>query len=424
MRLREDLLDENSPEGLEIYQLTFAPDVPACHISMEAQVFTPDSRTFVFHCGVGVQSFDAKTPGHQFLLCDVETGAYHPLTEERGVTAPSVSPDGRWLYYFVDESTPGAGRILLRRRALAGGAAETLWVLDAPLSGTPFHPSCPNPLSTISSDGRRLAIGCFLGDGLHDGAPYGLLIFDLEAGGEPRLIVQGPSWRNIHAQYSRSLDPVHARDLLIQENHGGLGLRAGGLKGGGTEKGADIHVVRDDGQHLRNLPWGRLEGEWCVGHQCWRGREPWAVGSIISGTREALRQSCSELHIVESLPTPHWGHEGVRTPGGERNRICRDFPAPHFNHIACDLSGRRLVADYRPCWNPAVESADALYLMELGEPGVEAAREIRYLFSPRSSWLPSAHTHPFFSPDGQTLLFNSDESGQTQAYLVRGLPGG
>jgi hypothetical protein len=46
---RPDLLDENSPKGLEILQLTAELDVPSSHLYMEAQVFTPDSKRFILH---------------------------------------------------------------------------------------------------------------------------------------------------------------------------------------------------------------------------------------------------------------------------------------------------------------------------------------------------------------------------------------
>lgn len=420
---RLDLLDDRSPAGLEVFQITSDPDVPACHISMEARVFTPDSKYFLLHRGVGVQSFDHKTPGHQFLVCDAETGELAPVTDEAGVTAPSVSPDGKCFYYFVDESTIGRGGVKLRRRNMDGSDAVTLAVLDARLPGTQFRPSMPNPLSTISSDGMRLAVSFFLGDGRNSGAPYGLVVFDLQTG-EHHLAVLGTSFRNIHAQYCRSSDPELARDILIQENHGGFSTPDGRRVGaGGNSRGADIHVIRDDGQHLRNLPWGRVENEWCSGHQCWRGTTPWVVGSLVSGTVEDLSRKRSRLHVMESLPVAHWGHRGADTPNGIRNRICRGVPDPHFNHIATNQAGDRLIADYRVSWDPGVDMRDAIYLMELGRPGEDGARVIHYLMSSGSSWRQSAHVHPCFSPDGRTALFNSDESGQTQAYLIRNLPG-
>ncbi len=59
--------------------------------------------------------------------------------------------------------------------------------------------------------------------------------------------------------------------------------------------------------------------------------------------------------------------------------------------------------------------------MDLGEPGKDAARNLRYLLNPRSSGKKEAHIHPFLSPDGKLAFFNSDESGILQAYMIRGL---
>ena len=36
MKLRQDLLDAGSPSGIEVIQITPAPDVPWSHIHMEA----------------------------------------------------------------------------------------------------------------------------------------------------------------------------------------------------------------------------------------------------------------------------------------------------------------------------------------------------------------------------------------------------
>ncbi len=105
MKLRPDLLDENSPEGLEVIQLTAEADVPSSHLYMEAQVFTMDSRRFVLHRSAHAHGSDKDDPLHQYLLCDIDDDcALSPLTDERGVTGASVSPDGQYCYYFVNET--------------------------------------------------------------------------------------------------------------------------------------------------------------------------------------------------------------------------------------------------------------------------------------------------------------------------------
>ena len=170
----------------------------------------------------------------------------------------------------------------VNRVGLDGRGRESIMVVDRPLPETKFRPSQIYPLSTISSDGRRLAISAFLGDGLKENAPWGLMVFDLEKA-SVRLIIQGQTWCNMHPQYCRSTDPGQSHDLLIQENHGNAADAKGKISTLVSGAGADIHVIRDDGTNFRNMPWGRDGNEACQGHQCWRGCSAWAITS--TGTR-------------------------------------------------------------------------------------------------------------------------------------------
>ncbi|MBD3292973.1 MAG: hypothetical protein GF393_08625 [Armatimonadia bacterium] len=408
MRMRPDLLDENSPEGIEVVQLTTEPEVPSSHIYMEAQIFAPDSKRFVLHRSAHPHGSDQHDPEHRYLLCDIEDDcSLSPLTDETGATGPSISPDGRWLYYFVNETATGGGRLTLKRVGVDGGERETIFVLDAPLPGTDYRPSRIYPLSTLSSDGKRIAISCFLGDGETEDADYGLMVFDIE-NASVALILQGPSWCNIHPQYCRSLDEEASHDILVQENHGNTHDLKGNVDGltGGT--GADIHVIRDDGTNFRNMPWGRDGNERCQGHQCWRGRSEWGITSTVT-------QDVSEAQLIEGKAAAHAGHVGLEPPGGVRNDLTRDFPNPHFYHFGTDIAGERIVSD------ASKEGGGAIYVAELGEPGKEPLQDPRYLLSPRVSGTKGTHIHPFLSPDGTMAFFNSDESGILQAYMIRGL---
>ena len=219
MKIRPDLLDENSPKGIGVIQLTAEPDVPSSHLYMEAQVFTPDSKRFVLHRSATAHGSDKNDPKHRYMRCDIEDDcSLHPLTEELGATGASVSPDGKYMYYFVNETEIGGGRLILKRVNLDGTDRRTIAVVDSALPGTDFRPSRIYPLSTISSDGKRIAISGFLGDGKIDGAPWGLMVFDIEKA-TVRLILHGPTWCNVHPQYSRSTDPEESHDILVQENH-------------------------------------------------------------------------------------------------------------------------------------------------------------------------------------------------------------
>ncbi len=409
MQLRQDMLDSRSPADLQVIQLTDDPRINASHVYMEAQIFTPDSKRFVLHQSAHAHGSDQHDPEHRYLLCDIENDCeLTPLTDETGATGPSVSPDGQWLYYFVNETELGGGRLTLKRVALDGTERETILALDGPLPGTDYRPSRIYPLSTISSDGERVAISGFLGDGETLGAPCGLMVFDVQEA-SVRLALEGPTWCNIHPQYCRSTDEDASHDILVQENHDNLPHPDGSTERLPRRLGADIHVIRDDGTTFRNMPWGRDGNEHCQGHQCWRGRSTWAITS--TGTIDV-----SEAQLIEGKAAPYAGHVGLYTPGAERNDLTRDVPAPQFHHFGTDIEGTRIVSDSKP-----FDQGGAIYLAELGEPGEEPLQNPRYLLSPGSGCEKGAHIHPFLSPDGTIAFFNSDESGMLQAYMIRGL---
>jgi len=337
MKPRPDLLSKDAPKGVEVFQLT-EETIPSCHLYMEAQIFAPDSKRFVLHRSAHAHGSNKSDPEHRYLLCDLEdNGALAPLTEETGVTAPSVTPDGAIMYYFVNETAVNAGRLTLKRVKLDGTGRETVTVVDGPPAGVSAQPSHIYPLSTISSDGKRLALSAFFGDGETDGAPYGLMVFDLETGGV-NVVLTGDTWCNMHPQYCRSTKSEAAHDILVQENHGSEYTKAGvvtRLVGG---DGADIHLIRDDGSNFRNLPWGRDGNEFCQGHQCWRGASTSAI------TSTSVRNS-GHCELIQGEPAPFAGHVGINTPGGKRNNLSRVFPKPVFHHFATDIAGKRLITD-------------------------------------------------------------------------------
>jgi hypothetical protein len=407
VKTRPDLLDENSPSGIEIVQLT-TETVPSSHLYMEAQIFTPDSKRFLLHRSAHPHGSDRHDPEHRYLVCDVEDGfALYPITGETGATAPSVTPDGKRVYYLVNETEVGGGRLTLKQVDIDGHGRQTVMVVDGPLPGTRFRPSRIYPLSTISSDGTKLALSAFLGDGQTEPSPFGLMVFDLKEA-NVELILHGPSWCNVHPQYCRSVDAEAKHDILVQENHGndhdahGIVTR---LTGGA---GADIHVIRDDGTDFRNMPWGRDGNEFCQGHQCWRGRSTWAITS--TSTRDV-----EEQQLIESQPVAFADHIGLRSPDGVRNHLSRSFTKPNFYHFGTDIEGRRFITDAGPR-----DGGGRIFYGKLGQAG-EDPLDWTYLLSPRSSWDKGAHIHPFLSPDGQIGFFNSDESGTLQAYAIVGL---
>src|ERR1051326_1738445 len=137
------------------------------------------------------------------------------------------------------------GTLTLKRVNMDGADRQTILKLDSALPGTKFRPSRIYPLSTISSDGKRIAVSAFLGDGKIPDAPWGLMVFDIDAT-TVNLILHGQSWCNVHPQYSRSTDSDASHDILVQENHGNQCDPRGTLIKLVGGAGADIHVIRSE----------------------------------------------------------------------------------------------------------------------------------------------------------------------------------
>ena len=427
MKPRPDLLDKASPAGIEVFQLTDDPDVPSCHVYMEAQVFSPDSRRFVLHRSAHPHGSDADDAKHQYLLCDLDDGGrLTPLTNEPGVTAPSVSPDGSCMYYFVNQ-TGCNNRLTLKQVNLDGSRRTTIKVLDGQIAGQKCRLSKVYPLSTISSDGRRLALACTV-----DEDQKGVMVFDLGRA-TVELVLRGPlqEWANTHPQYCRSTDPRHSHDIMIQHHHGMVSNPPGPHK----LIRADIHVIRDDGTNFRSFPWGMDDVEYQQGHQCWRGTSPWAVSSTVTRVPGADNPERTECQLIEAQALTHPKHLGRGLPNARRNDLSRDFCSdrgqgddrrggPQFYHFCIDRQGETIVTDY---WYPHGNPFDPqgrtfLYAAHLGQPGKDAARNFTYLLDTGIRPGRRTHPHPCLSPDGRTVLFNSDETGTVQAYMVCNLP--
>ncbi len=412
-RERPDLLGERSPEGLRVTQISADAERPHSHIYMEARVFTPDSRRFVFQRFLDPDDVDTRSSRREYLLCDIEDGySFIQLTDEEGAIGPSVSPDGRFMYYFIDRTRAGGGWWAIKRVDLDSFQRETLARFDGPLPEAGRHLSLLYGTSSISSDGARLCMAGYLGDGRTHNAPWGLVVFDVERA-DVSLIFEGQSFCNIHHQYSRSKDPEESHDILLQDNHGCDVDELGDIATLAGGKGADVHVIRDDGSDFRCYAFGRDGVETCQGHQAWRGEQMSVVASMAIESEE--RYPLLEARAVRAEPGTM--HHGRLIPGATRNRISRSMEREDSCHFAFDPSGTRFVSDtfgYRG------RHADCVIYVGVLPDEPDAALRTSYLLHPRSSFGHSQHTHPhpFQSPDGSVVLFNSDESGLPQIYAV------
>jgi len=413
-----DLLTPQSPAGLRVVRLTSDPEQAHSHIYMEAPVFTPDARRFVFQRVEAVPvDVNMQKRWRQYWLCDLENGcAVRQLTDEPTAIAPAVSRDGRYLYYFINELEPRLRRgIELRRVDLETFARETVMVLDRPLSGRPAPPCCVYSLATIRADGGAVATGVFLGDGRAPGE-WGVLVCDIRRG-TAEIVLAGPNYFNPHPQYPNTRAAAPAHDLLIQHNAGADTDVLGNLTN--RRSGCTVEVVRDDGTNFRKIPCGSAV-EMCHGHQEWRGDMPTAL----IGVNHTHPDGRVTRPVIEARPVPASAAEHTppaELPGAEqsRNEITRHDPEVAFGHTAVDPTGTRFVGDWRAV-GAAAESTRLFIGTLPAQPG--ATLSTRYLLHPRSSYTDDQvlHPHPFFSPDATRVFFNSDYGGLPQIWMVEG----
>ncbi len=124
-----EMLTTVTQAGMEVFQLTTDPE-SGCNVFYNyQQAFEPTSR-FVLLNRTGKE-------GARLMLCDLEDEfQLEPVTDddvmEGGHQGMSFSPDGKFIWY----SLISGERLLLRRRALGGEAAET--VFEQPLARSEF----------------------------------------------------------------------------------------------------------------------------------------------------------------------------------------------------------------------------------------------------------------------------------------------
>ncbi|MFC2077080.1 hypothetical protein ACFLT7_08360 [candidate division KSB1 bacterium] len=411
---RPDMLDSDSPDGLKVVQITTDMAHPSHHVYMESHIFTPDSKRFVFYRYRGTNFEGGDRSSQDLWLCDIDNDfALRQLTDEEGAKGPSITPDGLWMYYLVDQTVQGGGgELRLKRVSLKNFKRQTLLVLDGTVPGAKYYPNRVYGLSSISSDGKRLCTGAFLGDGKTENAPWGILVFDLEKP-DVSLIVLEADYCNIHPQYCRSKDPEASHDILVQHNHGSVVNAQGGIEVLHADPWADIHVIRDDGTNWRDCPFGRDGKEACQGHQAWRGEQL----SVVSST--VIRGGGGE-RILDGFAYPAnrtTGHKGCTAPEAKYVDLTRNIEKPSFGHFGLDPSGNFLVSDSYAWGRP---ETGKLFIGRLTE-GDNPELIPQFLFTPKSTWEGQrAHPHPFLSPDTKMAFFNSDEPGQPQIWMTTG----
>ncbi|MFC1717210.1 TolB family protein [Candidatus Poribacteria bacterium] len=399
---RPDFRDTHTPEGLRVVQISTNPTRNSQHMYPESLMFTSDSGRFVLH-----RSRSGDPTRGDYWLCDIEDDfGLRQLTDEANVHGRvAVSPDSKWMYYFVDR-TRSEGILEVKRVSLETFVRESFFTLEGPIPGTNFRPMRPHGASSISVDGKRLCTYVRLDDGKTENL-FGILVFSLE---QPsvELIFEGEHFSNMHVQYCRSEETALSHDILIQHNH------VDGL-------GADLHVIRDDGTCWRDVPIARDGVYRHTGHEQWRGTMDTVISSIqeIAGPRRH--------RLIESWPIAAddaTSHLGGRSPGTRNNDITRDTDCAGFNHFHVDASGMHIVTRNER----RKGEADLKFYIGTFSPGKDSVLKTQYLCSPKSplslekqyGLYHGNKPRPFFSPDGRMVFFHSTVDGPCQVFMATG----
>jgi len=398
--------------GIQVWQVTEDPE-GASLVYPDVPCFLRDGRSLVFHGPAGP------------MICYIDDHfAFRPVFEDNAHRQIMVSPDGRHGYYAACDHE-GDGSLTLSRVDLETFRREDVFHATGHLPGTsiPAHKFGPR---TISSDSHRVASTIFLGDGKTKDAPHGIVALDLDRG-TACIAAEDRDFGNSHLQYCRSTDEEASHDLLIQMNHGSHSDKTGKhviSLGPPSEKGVDIHVVRDDGTNWRDLPWGRDGKESCIGHQMWRGRGRSAVTITLQnmdnsyGWADGTRQEVVEGWPIAADKTKE--HRGRRRRGARRRVLSQGFSRPKFCHLGIDADGDTFVFDTFPVFD-TVRAGMRIYIGR--SRGEDAPLDIRYLVNSGVTFNGGRgyHAHPIVSPDGRAVFFNSDISGTKQVYMVTGV---
>jgi hypothetical protein len=411
---RQDILDEYSPDGLQVIQITTSTKMTSHHVYPERHKFTPDSKRFIFHR----MPVNGTSTG-DYWICDIEDNfSIRQITEEKEIRGMAVSPCGKWMYYCIeDKKQSPEGVLKLKRLSLENYKRETIYILDGPIPGTNLKPSRVS-LRSISSDGKRLCAQAFLGDGKTENAPFGILVFDLERL-SLELIFKEKFFSNMHLQYSRSLDPIRKHDILVQHNHNWIVDNKGERIKKISDDSCDLHVIRDDGANWRDIPIGHDGIILQHGHQQWRGR----TGTVLTSVTNRANKRIGMFEGWPIATDKSSSHLGSGIPGGRSNDLCRNAEHTSFDHFSVDLSGMHVVArnDRR------FKGDDLTIYIGTISSGEYGYLEVQYLLntktdSSKRGWFrgQSDRPRPFFSPDASMAFFHSNLDGLSQIYMVSG----
>ena len=364
------MLSKELDTGATIYQVTQG-DRLVSNIYCERPFCSLDSKRFLYARQRDGNGGD-NTPHWEYLLCDF--GSWKE--EVVGVGFHQVSISYGNDFYF---QRPKSQRELeFVRLDLATGCLEPIWACDK-RTGHVGHP-------TVSPDGRRLAFHYPIS---FDPQSFGVAVVNLETG-EQEIVFEHPHLCNAHLQFH----PTDNRTLLVQLNRGceftSTGKR---LKLAGDE-GATLLLLDAVSGKTEALEIGKPHTPRITGHQVWLGQTDKVIATV----------------------APEAPYEGAPNKGSvvsvRSGEACRQLGTGMvLNHIGSTPCGRYFFGDRIARDTIAVGSPITGKTVVIHEGPAEDLGG--------SPFGQQSHPHAYLTPDFRWMVFNSDQTGRPQVYVVR-----
>lgn len=422
-----ELLSTVTQPGLEVFQVTTNPAAGTHVFYNYHQAFDPTSRFVLLN--------RTEKNGPRLLMCDLEDQfRLEPVTGDDELLAGghqgmAFSPDGRFIWYSLMTN----GRLELRRRALTGGPAET--VFDLPVKRSEFG-------------GRKLFSACWLSfshDGKHllcvvriegVGKHYsvGIITFDMERLVQHTAFETGPRNWNNKSQYAPCLSPngeylIGVCDCYSQAYYDEAGAWKCDPTADGEAGGAD-YLVNERGEVRYAYPVGRDRPRQNVSHWAWFGKSLSKVFHCDAFDTAPFWRGA--IMLAEPVPADDvTRHLGRHIPGGKQLELTRHIKRPDVYHICAGWDGQHLVCDTTSLgYGDPNAPTRYLYGCTVREDAEGPYVEPKYILTPYSSWSPySCECLPCMTPNKRWILFNSDYPGvngykgqrhTAQVFAVRG----
>jgi Tol biopolymer transport system component len=352
--------------GVRVWQLGEDPHFTN-HFYTDNPSFSADSKQFIFMTG----------PDHcvdcQVLLCDIPTRTVRPVSELRGALAGVMSPTRPEVYFCVLRD----GVVTLYRTQLATG--ETGEVARVPNVTSMYS------LGAIDPRGERYATGVTRPDGVS-----AVVEVDLSTGSVD-TITESADVYNPHPNYSPD-----GNWLIVQINYADRWI-----------DNRSVPITDPPGLKTRVKAWDRARRTMqempfapgrdadIQGHQCWAG------GNLMLAT------------IISHVHGRWQGSIWSARPGDTEARCITD--ALDWRHPSATLDGATIACDE---WDDRdvylIDTASGRHelLCRTGAIDWDKLRGV-----PAYS-LQQWHPHPTISPDGRSVLFNSNRTGTAHAYVA------